>query len=72
MAILMIDYKRDNLISYSGTSGYLMVSVPPSEETQYIFSVKLLDNDRNEQLGHLFINPDKSIKFVTDLTSWDE
>lgn len=72
MAILMIDYQKDNLIGFSGSSGYLMVSVPPSKEKQYLFSVKILDNDRNEELGYIFLNPDNSLCLLRNLTSWDE
>lgn len=72
MAILMISYNRDKLVSVSGPDGYVMFSASEENVPQIVFSVKVLVNDRVEELGVAFLNPDNSLDFRAGYTDWEK
>jgi hypothetical protein len=72
MAILMISYDRDGLVSESFSDGYIMIRVSDIDETQLALIIKVLANDRIEDLGFAFLNPDKSLDLRAGYADWNK
>jgi len=72
MAVLLIDFNRDDLLWFSGSGGLLAFRIEDVDEPRMAFNAKVIKNDRIDELGVAFLHPDSKLEFRTGYVDWTE